>query len=129
MQVSSALVVQCVDAPADSLRCVALEMRRGGGEKQEEEEEREAGGCGIPPRLRNDANLTPRKVTPRRIVFSIARVFSDFPATFPKLLTSVAAFYVLSNILLFFPQKENTDLRVTLSIFPVVMSRKKTYFC
>lgn len=41
----SALVVRCVDAPADSLRCVALEMRRGGGEKQEEEEEeREAGG-------------------------------------------------------------------------------------
>lgn len=39
----SALIVRCVDAPADSLRCVALEMRRGGGEKQEEEE-REAGG-------------------------------------------------------------------------------------
>lgn len=34
-----ALVVRCVDAPADSLWCVALEMRRGGGEKQEEEEE------------------------------------------------------------------------------------------
>lgn len=70
----SALVVRCVVAPADSLRCVALEMRTGGGE-EEEEEEREGGGrggCGIPPRLRTDANLTPRKVTPRRIVFSIA---------------------------------------------------------
>lgn len=97
--------MRCVDAPADSLRCVALEMPRGGGEKQEgveeEEEEREA-GCGIPPRLRSDANLTPRKVTPPRIGFSIARVFSDFPATFPKLLTSVAAFYILLNILFFY---------------------------
>lgn len=37
----SALVVRCVDAPADSVRCVALEMRRGGGEKEEEEEDEE----------------------------------------------------------------------------------------
>lgn len=102
------------------------------------------GGCGIPPRLRNDANLTPRKVTPRRIVFSIARVFSDFPATFPKLLTSVAAFYILLNILLFyFPQEENTNSGVTLtcySIFPVAQmwwaglkkqkqKQKTPYFC
>lgn len=109
----SALVVRCVDAPADSLRCVALEMRRGGGEKQEEEE-REAGGEDV-AYLRgsaNDANLTPRKVTPRRIVFSIARVLSDFPATFPKLLTSVAAFYDLSNILLFFsPERKYRSSR------------------
>lgn len=71
----SALVVRCVVAPADSVRCVALEMRGGGGEEEEEGGGGEGGGkggCGIPPRLRNDANLTPRKVTPRRIVFSIA---------------------------------------------------------